>query len=67
MDGISPFRAFYQSPGEPTVPFETWLRIFKSYVLALADKKRGKEEMCVANLHGGCGGTAHFLHAASDW
>lgn len=44
MDRISPCPAFYQSPGEPTVPFETWLRIFKNYVLALADKKKEKRK-----------------------
>jgi len=42
--GILPPLAFLQSPGEPPVPFEAWVRMFDNSALALADKMEGKRK-----------------------
>uniref|UniRef100_A0A3B3T9U7 Gypsy retrotransposon integrase-like protein 1 n=1 Tax=Paramormyrops kingsleyae TaxID=1676925 RepID=A0A3B3T9U7_9TELE len=35
--GLSPPPAFLQTPGEPAVPFDSWIRMFDNYLLALSD------------------------------
>ena len=56
--GISPPPAFLQSPGEPTVPFEAWIRMFDNYVLALADKVEDKRKRALL---------IHTVGAEAQW
>ncbi|XP_024124582.1 uncharacterized protein LOC112144321 [Oryzias melastigma] len=42
--GISPPPAFLQNPGAPTIPLESWIRMFENYVLALADDMEDKRK-----------------------
>uniref|UniRef100_A0A8C7X7T9 Retrotransposon gag domain-containing protein n=1 Tax=Oryzias sinensis TaxID=183150 RepID=A0A8C7X7T9_9TELE len=42
--GISPPPAFLQNPGVPTILPESWIRMFKNYILALADKMEDKRK-----------------------
>ena len=38
LTGLSPPPAFLPSPGEPTIPFTAWIRMFDNYVVAISEK-----------------------------
>ena len=42
---------FLQSPGEPTISFDTWLRSFETYLTALSEKELADKRKCTLLIH----------------
>ncbi len=60
---LSPPPAFLNKPGEPTIPFNAWIRMFDNYVTALSEEDIAeKKKACFAYSLLGYGGTEDFLY-----
>ena len=52
---LTPPAAFLPSPGEPSIPFTSWMRIFENFMLAVNDNALSDVRKCASLIH--CLGT----------